>query len=206
MSKLYTCMDLQKYDEAIQACMVLIDFKAKKNASEKIPSMEEKVVRALVGASVKKFDEATKSEDTPAIDSAKRTLGRTRDLLSRLKATMKDSWLYEVCAYFNECVGRSDQAVDDLMKEYRSLISYKGWESDRPMLDRICRVIGQLSEIHIEENDMEALKKFKFLVKGVVKKIKAAYFDPSGLPTAHLDQIDSVLNNIDSKIGPKNQR
>ncbi len=193
-------MDLKKYDEAIQACLVLIDFKAKKNASEQIPHMEEKVVRALVGASVKKLDEVAKSEDTPAIDSAKRTLSRVRDLLTRLKATMQDPWLYEVCAYFNECVGRSDQAIDDLMKEYRSLVSYKGWESDNPMLDRICRVIGQLSEMHIEDNDAEALKKFKFLVKGVIRRTKAAYFDPSGLPTAHLDQMESVLNNIDSKL------
>lgn len=199
VSKLYTCMDLQKYDEAIQACLFLVDFKAKKNESENIPAMEEKVIRALVGASVKKFDKAAKAGDTPAIDAAKRTLGRVRDLLSRLKSAMKDPWLFEVCAYFNECVGRSDQAVDDLMKEYRSLVSYKGWEFDQHMLDRICRVIRQLSEIHLEENDVEGLKKLKFLVKGIIRKTKAAYFDPAKLPTTHLDEMDSILNEIESK-------
>ena len=45
-------MDLHKYDEAVQACLVLVDMKAKRKESEGVPSIEEKVVRALVSASV----------------------------------------------------------------------------------------------------------------------------------------------------------
>merc|ERR1719330_810280 len=73
-SKLYTCMDLKKYDEAIQACLVLIDFKLKRNASEGIPNLEEKVVRGIVGGTVKAYQKAKEDNDKAAIDSAKRSL------------------------------------------------------------------------------------------------------------------------------------
>eukprot|EP01083_Nonionella_stella_P024289 67128_1 len=63
VSKLYTCMDLEKYDEAVQACMTLIDFKSKRNASEEIPHIEEKVARALVGSSLKRYGSASSSGD-----------------------------------------------------------------------------------------------------------------------------------------------
>ena len=189
-------MDLEKYDEAIQACLVIVDFKAKKNESEGIPALEEKVVRPLVVESIKRYHSALKSADEPAIDSAKRTLSRVRDLLSKLQSSMKESWLYEVSAYFNECVGRADQAIDDLMKEYRSLLSFKGWESDTGMLERMCRVVVQMSELHLEESDIGTLKKFKFLVSGVVRKVKAAYFDPSKLPTNRISELTSVLAKL----------
>jgi len=193
-------MDLKKYDEAIQACLVLMDFKAKKNESEGIPNLEEKVVRAIVVEAVKRYDGAMKSTDTPAIDSAKRTLGRVRDLLSRLQTSMAESWLYEVSAYFKECIGRADQAIDDLMKEYRSMLGFRGWETDTGMLERMCRVIAQMSELHLEEGDSGTLKKFKFLVSGVVRKVKAAYFDPKKLPTHRLAELECVLANVDEKL------
>lgn len=192
-------MDLKKYDEAIQACLVLVDFKAKKNESEGVPAMEEKIVRALVGASVSKFNDAMKSGDVPAIDSSKRTLARVRELLTKLQTSMNEPWLYEASAFFNESVGRVDQAIDDLMKEYRSLMSFRGWESDTSMLERICRVIAQITDLHLEEGNDDALKKFKFQVNGVVSKVKAAYFDPARLPTVRLAELDKVLTKVDAK-------
>jgi hypothetical protein len=193
-------MDLEKYDEAIQACLVIIDFKAKKNESEGIPALEERVVRALVIESVKRYDRAMKSTDVPAVDSAKRTLARVRDFLSRLQTSMNETWLYEVSAYFNECVGRADQAIDDLMKEYRSLLSFRGWETDTGMLERMCRAIAQMSELHLEEGDIGTLKKFMFLVSGVVRKVNAAYIDPSKLPKNRLSELTCVLASVDEML------
>ena len=200
VSKVYSCMDLQKYDEAIQGCFVLIDLKAKRNESEGVPPIEEKVVRAIVNASVSHYNSALKSNDTPAIDSSKRTLSRVRDLISRIQQTSKESWLFEVSAFFNECIGRSDQAVGDLMKEYRSLVSFRGWETDSSMLPRICRVLSQILEIHLEDGDLAALKKLKFLVNGVIKKVNAAYFDATKLPSASIDALQRIQKNVESKL------
>ena len=99
----------------------MLDFKAKKNASEAIPSLEEKVVRAIVGGSLVTYKEATESKDQAAIDSARRTLSRVRDLLTRLGSTSKsEPWVWEVSAFFNETVGRDDQLLEDLMKNIHS--------------------------------------------------------------------------------------
>ena len=197
-------MDLQKYDEAIQACMTLVDMKAKRNESEGVPSIEEKVVRALVSASISKYQTAVESKDPAAIDSAKRTLTRVRELLAVLQRSGKETWLFEVSAIFHERIGRADQALGDLMKEYRSLASYRGWETDLGMLPRLCRVVNQIADIHLENRDSgsdeSGLKKFKILVNGVVKKVKAAYFDPAKLPTAHLEELEEIIKKIEDKL------
>lgn len=192
-------MDLKKYDEAIQACFVLIDFKAKKNQSEGVPPLEEKVIKALVGGAIKSYNDANDSQDITAIESARRSLGRVRDLLATLRSSMKEPWLFEISAYFSECIGRADLAIGDLMREYRSLLNFRGWETDLKMLQRVCRVISQMAELHVEENDPEQVKKFAFLVNGVVKRIKAAYFDPSKLPNDHLNQLQDVVDRIAMK-------
>lgn len=193
-------MDLEKYDEAIQACMIIIDFKSKRNASEEIPHIEEKVARALVGSSLKRYGTASSSGDIASLDSAKRTLIRLRELLTKLQQTMKEPWVHEICAHFNGCVGRIGQAVDDLMKEYRALTSYKGWESDSSMLQKICRVISQILELHLEGEGVDALKKFRFLINGVIRKINAAYFDPERLPKAHIKHLEEMLADIETKL------
>ena len=199
-SKLYTCMDLKKFDDAIQTCLVLIDLKAKRNEKEGVPHIEEKVVKALVPACIAKYEDALQSGDIAAVDSAKRTVSRVRNLLSKLLNIMKESWLYEVSAYFNERVGRSDKAVEDLMKEYRSLISYRGWESDKSMLEKIVNVVTHISEMHFDSNDGDALKKLQFLLKGIIRKIKAAYVDHTRLPTARLEELERISEKIDAKL------
>jgi hypothetical protein len=200
VSKLYTCMDLQKYDEAIQACMFLIDMRGKKNESEGIPNIEEKVVRALVGASISSYRTASESDDSATMDSAKRTLARVRELLSVLQRSSKEPWLFEASAFLNESIGRGEQAVDDLMKEYRSLVSYKGWEADKSMLPRVCRVVSQIADFHLHDGNIDALKKFKFLVNGVIKKVKGAYFDPSKLPTTILEELEDIMERLGAKL------
>ncbi len=200
VSKLYTCMDLKKYDEAVQACQVLIDFKSKRNASEGIPSVEEKVIRGIVGGVISTYQQAKDADDTPALDSAKRSLSRVRELLTQLESTMKsEPWLFETTAFFHESVGCDDLALENLMKEYRALQSIRGWETDKSACPKLCEVISQIAALKHKENKKEELKKFKFLVNGVVKKIKAAYFDHSRLPTAELDRLNGIIQKIEEK-------
>lgn len=202
VSKLYTCIDLKKYDEALQACNQLLDFKAKKNASEAIPPLEEKVVRAIVGGSLITYKEATESKDHAAIDSARRTLSRVRDLLTRLGSTSKsEAWVWEVSAFFNETVGRDDQVLEDLMKEYRALQTIRGWETDSVALPKICRVVQQIYDIHKQGDSKEDLVKFKLLLKGVTKKIQAAHFN-KGIPE-EAKKLDEILAEVETAIASK---
>ena len=199
VSKLYTCMDLKKLDEAVQACQVLIEMKSKKNAKEGIPDIEERIVRGIVVGTVSTYQEAIRANDAPAVDSAKRSLTRVRELLSKLMSTMKNEpWLYEISAFFHESIGCDDLALDDLMKEYRSLQSIRGWETDKSACPKLCQVVAQISDLKLQEKDEKSLKKFKILVSGVVKKIKAAYFDESKLPMTELNMLNDIMERIDN--------
>lgn len=199
---MYTCIDLKKYDEALQACNQLLDFKAKKNASEAIPSLEEKVVRAIVGGSLVSYKEAIEGQDQAAIDSARRTLSRVRDLLTRLGSTSKsEPWVWEVSAFFNETVGRDDQVLEDLMKEYRALQTIRGWETDNVALPKICRVVQQIHDIHKQGDSKEDLVKLKFLLKGVMKKVEAAYFNKE-IPE-EAKKLGEVLTEVETSIANK---
>ena len=131
VSKLYTCIDLKKYDEAIQACHELIDLKARRNESEGVEPLEEKCVRAIVGGTVRKYQEAREAKDEIGIDSLKRTLIRVRALLDKIESSTKiEPWFYEISAHFNDELGWEEECYNDLMKEYRTLNSSKGWEED----------------------------------------------------------------------------
>ena len=104
--------------------MELINLKARRNSSDDIPTLEEKVIRAIMGGTLHTFRDARASSDKIALDSSKRTLTRLRDLLDQLKSSTKsESWLYEISATFNEEMGLMEYVLDDLMKEYRTLQS-----------------------------------------------------------------------------------
>mmetsp|Transcript_26713 Transcript_26713/g.39789 ORF Transcript_26713/g.39789 Transcript_26713/m.39789 type:complete len:767 (+) Transcript_26713:483-2783(+) len=199
VSKLYTCIDLKKYDEAIQACHQLMDFKAKKNESEAVTGIEEKCIRAIVGGALAAYDNAIANDETAAIDSSRRTLARVRELLVRISSTLKsEAWIWECNAYFNERIGRSDQVMEDLMKEHRALQSVSGWETDKVQLSKVCRVVTQISELHREEGSRESLVKCKFLIKAVVKKIEAAYFNRQ-IPE-ETAQLENILSEVEKLI------
>ena len=199
-SKLWTCMDLKKYDEAIQASITLLDLRAKRNESEDIPPPEERVVRAIVGGAISQYERALADGNTSAAESGKRTISRVRELLTRVKSSVtNEPWIFETCAYFHERIGRVDQVVDDLMKEYRALQNIGGWETDSVALPRVCRVLSQLAELHGEEGAMESMKKFRFLVNGVVRRVRAAYFDLNRLPK-EIDELEAILKNIETQI------
>jgi len=199
-SKLWTCMDLKKYDEAIQASIALMDLRTKRNASEKIPTPEERVIRAIVGGAISQYEQAVKGGDIPAVDSGKRTISRVRELLSKVKSCVKNEpWIFETCAFFNEKIGRTDQVVKELMKEYRALHNILGWETDTVALPRICMVINQLFDLHVEEAKVESMKKFKFLVNGAVRKVRAAYFDLNRLPK-EINDLETILSSIETQV------
>ena len=205
-SKLYTCLDLMKYDEAIQASLTLLDLRSKKNESEGIPPLEEKVVRGIVGGAIQNYHAAIKSNDVATIESAKRTVSRVRELLTEISSCMKsEPWIFETCAYFNENVGRSDLVVDELMKEYRALLDVRGWEIDKVTFPRACKVITQIAEIHLVEGKEESLCKFKFLLNGFIRKIKAAHFDRNKLPK-QCNELESLLSLVDSKLQNNDNR
>ena len=199
VSKLYTFIDLEKYDEALQACNQLLDFRMMKNASESIPPLEERCVRAIIGGALVSYKEATESKDNVAIESTRRTLSRVRDLLLRLGSTSKsEPWVWEVSAFFNDTVGLDEQVLENLMKEYRALQTIRGWETDDVLLPQVCRVVRQIYEIHKQSNHKEDLVKFKFLLKGVVKKIQASYFNRE-VPNEAKD-LESLLTEVESVI------
>lgn len=199
VSKLYTCIDLEKYDEALQACNQLLDFRIKKNTSESIPPLEEKCVRAIVGGALVSYKNATESKDNAAIESSRRTLSRVRELLTRLGSTSKsEPWVWEVSAFFNETVGLDEKVFEDLMKEYRALQTIRGWETDTVLLPKVCCVVRQIYEIHRQSTNKEDLVKFKFLLQGVVKKVQAAYFNRE-VPVEAKD-LESLLTKVETVV------
>jgi hypothetical protein len=82
------------------------------------------------------------------------------------------------------------------MREYRSLLNFRGWETDSVMLERVCRVVSQLTELHLEEHNPEERKKFNFLILGVIRRVKAAYFDSEKLPNDRITELEEALNRI----------
>lgn len=195
ISKLYTCIDLKKFDEATQACQQILDFKLKKNASEAIPHLEEKCVRAIVGGALVNFESATSNKDFVALDSARRTLARVRELLQRLCSVSKEPWVYEVSAFFKDSIGMDDQVLEDLMKEYRALRSIRGWEVDEVQLAKVFSVVSLISEIHKREGNKEDLIKFKLLLNGVVNVIHASHSERK--PPEEAKQLEKLRSEIE---------
>ena len=198
ISKLYVSIDLKKYDEAIQACNTLLDFKAKSNYAEKVPDLEEKCIRAIVGATLKTFRDS--SDDAVALDSTRRTLTRLHELLDRMSSSTKaEPWVWDIFAVFNEAVGRDEQVLENLMKEYRSLQSYKGWETDQFQVRKVIQVVAHISHFHVTDGTKDSLIKCRFLVRGVINKIKPAYIDSSKIPV-ELEKIETILAEVEKTL------
>lgn len=197
-SKLYTCIDLKKYDEAIQACQTLLDLKATTNYAEKIPDLEEKCVRAIVVATLKIFQDHR--EDKVALDSARRTLSRLHDLLDRMTSSAKaEPWVWETFAMFNEAVGRDEEVLENLMKEYRSLQANKGWETDQFQVQKVIQVVAHISHFHTSDGSKDSLIKCRFLLRGVINKIKQAYMDASKIPS-ELEKLENILLDVECNL------
>ena len=200
INKLYTCIDLDKLDEAIQASLQLIEFKSKKNSSEEIPEIEEKCVRAIIGKSVHNRLKASESNDKVALDSAKRTLNRCEELLNKLStASESKTWIWEVRADFDEMTGRSVNVLDHLMKEYRSIQAISNWETNHENAKKMCNLVLKISDILKAEGSRPNLIKSKLLLKGIINKLKRAYFNKADIPE-EITQLESYQNEIETII------
>ena len=192
VSKLHTCLDLEKYDEAVQACHVLLDFRSTR---EGVAGLEEKCVRGIVGGILKQHQES--QNDPVALDSARRSLSRVHELLNRLSSeTKSEAWVWETIAFFHEHARRDQQAmIDNLMKEYRALMQ-SGWERDENQAKKVVKVVTQIADLHRQKGTKENVTKAKFLVKNVVGKVESVYLDRGKVPH-WIEQLISLQQELE---------
>lgn len=198
------CLDLKKYDEAVQACNSILDLKNQMQAQDNIPPLEERCVRALVGGSIENFQSSR--DDPVATDSAKRSLTRVHALLNRLQSINNpEPWLFETMAFFHEQIGGAggQQVIDNLMKEYRALQTVTMWEKDDDQINKICQVVSQISQLQRREGTKEALSKSKFLIRGVISKVKKSRIDATKVPEG-IVHLETLMADLEIEI--KNQQ
>jgi tetratricopeptide (TPR) repeat protein len=196
VSKLYTCLDLEKYDEAIQACSMLMDLK-KTHSAQQVPDLEEKCIRGIVVGTTGKYENARESEDTAALEVQRRSLNRVHALLQRVKASYNEPWVFETMAYFYERVGQDKEAFENLMKEYRALSSVRTWEKDDGQVRKVCQVVGQI--VAYQRGGKEELVKSRFLVSSVIKKIHTARGDFGQVPE-DVKELEALLEELTKEI------
>lgn len=200
VSKLYTCLDLKKYDEAVQACTMLIDLRTRRQTAtaQGIPPLEEKCVRAIVGGAIKSFKDS--QGDDAALESSRRTLTRVSTLLHQIKSSSDvEPWVFETLAFFHEQVGQDEKVLVDLNQEYRSLTQIQGWEKEDGLVVKVCGVVSQIVDIHMGEENRESLTKAKFLARGVVKRIQTARSDDPKIPVEVM-HLEASLRAVEEKL------
>jgi len=170
ISKLYTCLDLSKLDEAIQACNMLIDLRTKNPST--VPFVEEKCVRAIVGSSINAHKEAENK------DSTSRTLGRVKELLEKL-SNLSDAepWVFEVLAFFNMTTGQDEKALDSLLQELRTLRAVSGWEKDDTKVSEIAKLATLIHDVYESAEDAmipQNRLKCRFLLRSLIQGIERA--------------------------------
>ena len=195
-SKLYVCLDLEKYDEAVQACNMLLDLKTT-HSVEGVPDLEEKCVRAVVGGALRSYEKSRSDGDDAAISIERRRLTRVHGLLERIRTAVNEPWIFETMAYFHHKVGQDKQVFDNLMKEYRALVAVRAWERDDYQVIKICQVISQI--VDYQRGNKDELTKSKFLVSGVLKKIQKARIDMRQHPD-EIQNLERLLEDVTNEI------
>ena len=196
VSKLYTCLDLKKFDEAIQACNTLLDFKVTQSAKN-VPDLEEKCIRGIVGGTLDGYRNALKDQKSDvkhsdaSVDGARRTLARVLELLERLSSSSSEPWVFETVAYFHSQIGNDKVVLENLMKEYRSLQTARGWEKDDALVRKLCQVVTSIVQFQKQQGEGA---KSKFLVNNVVKTVRQSRTDTSSVPPeiAELEKLVAV--------------
>jgi hypothetical protein len=143
------------------------------------------------------------SVNAAAQDSSRRTLTRVRALLERISATSQaQPWIFELIAAFYDQIGNDEKVVENLMKEYRLLQTSQGWEKDDFQVVKICELVTYTAQLHIRDGSRDSLNKARFLLRGVVKKIRLAReLDPK-IPDevvraeTMLQEIDTLLQSL----------
>ena len=196
VSKLYTCLDLQKYDEALQACNMLLDLRLQRQAADDIPPLEEKCVRAIVGGALKTFHEC--QDDEAAKQGNRRTLTRVGELLVRLTSSSDaEPWMFETFTFFHEHVGQDKEVMDTLMKEYRALQTIQGWEKDDYQVRRVCAVVAHIAHLQMREGSSESISKAKLMVRGILKKVSVARPDDASVQD-EIKLLEKLLKDIET--------
>lgn len=194
VSKLYTCLDLEKFDEAVQACNTLMDLRDQRGASDSIPPLEGKCVRAIVGGAVQRLQDSR--ENAAAVESARRSLSRVHSLLERIQSTNQtEPWVLEALAFFHQQVGKDEQVLEYLMQEYRALQGMAGWEKDTFLVKKITDIVLHIVSIHKQEGTKEHVTKARFLVRGVVRRIRSVHIEETSVPpeVARLEEVLAEL-------------
>lgn len=196
LSKLYTTLDLGKYDEAAQACHVLLDLSVS-HSSQGVPELEEKCVKAIVGGVVQRYIKSRDGPDKSGLDAARRSLVRVQELLDRLVTLLRAPWVFETTAYLHEQVGQDTAVYDNLMKEYRSLTSIRAWEKDDHQVLRVVRTVSQI--VHYQRGTKEELAKSKFLLSSVVKRIAQDRSHGRKIPE-EVQNLETLLEEITAEL------
>lgn len=202
INKLYTCLDLQKYDEAIQACCTLIDLRSLSGDSDSIPMVEERCVRAIANGSL---HQALSACNEAAQSSAYQTLKRIDEMLCKVVSSHNSSsitWIYEIHSMFHEAIGHRDQILlDDFMGEYRALVKCVGWETDHMLLRRIALIMPKIYKWNVKHKNslssMTNLSKFRLLLRGVIQAIEKEYLDNSDILPNEYNKVQNLLKQIE---------
>lgn len=195
-NKLNVCLDLEKYDEAVQACIMLLDLKTTHSAKG-VPDLSEKCIRAIVGGTISAYGKAKKDGEEGTLAAERRRLTRVHGLLERIRITVNEPWIFETMAYFHHHVGQDKHVFENLMKEYRALSSIRAWERDDYQVIKICQVISQI--VDYQKSSKEEFIKSKFLVSGVLKKIQRSRTDIGKMPE-EVKSLEKLLENITNEI------
>jgi len=163
--------------------------------AEKIPPLEEKCVKAIVGGALKQ--RANCQNDPAALQSSARSLTRVHDLLEKLSSTTSpEPWIWETLAVFNEQVGNDRDVFDNLMKEYRALQTVPNWEKDEFQVQKVSEVAFQIARFHKQEGSRQSLAKCKLLVSGIIKKVQKVYLDDSNIPGS-VGKLEKLLEELE---------
>ncbi|GMH61521.1 hypothetical protein TrRE_jg6929, partial [Triparma retinervis] len=131
INKLYCCMDLGKWDEAVQAVHTLLDFKTQKSTMKDIPDMDERVVKALVHETVKGLEGCVrggKGKEDGEYQARVKSCERVGEMLGRISSVVKtEGWVWEAYADFNERMGRGENKVVDCLTKVHRCENAKVW-------------------------------------------------------------------------------
>eukprot|EP01003_Olkasia_polycarbonata_P006401 NODE_677_length_754_cov_81.546099_g612_i0.p1 GENE.NODE_677_length_754_cov_81.546099_g612_i0~~NODE_677_length_754_cov_81.546099_g612_i0.p1 ORF type:complete len:200 (-),score=32.77 NODE_677_length_754_cov_81.546099_g612_i0:153-725(-) len=188
----------EKYDEGIQACNMLFDLRERRGASDNIPPLEEKCVRAIVGGNIRKLKDNL--GDAAAIESSRRSLSRTHALLERISSSSQsEPWVLETLAFFHEQVGKDEKVLEYLMQEYRALQGVPGWEKDQFLVGKITDIVLHITSIHRQDGTKEHITKARFLVRGVVRRIQSVHIQKSSVPP-EVARLEKVLDELEALV------
>uniref|UniRef100_A0A7S1B592 Uncharacterized protein n=1 Tax=Corethron hystrix TaxID=216773 RepID=A0A7S1B592_9STRA len=224
--KLYTCIDLGKYDEAMQSTHELMNLAAKTGVSkgatgevEKVEryEVEEKCIRAIVRGVLDGADvaaaiagEGPSRDQIAAADSATRSVQRLDALLSEIQRNAKladdgkGAWIWDVRATFSARIGRTDLILDNLMVEYRAILNVRGWETDEIQRAKVCRVVGQIVNLQCADGMYKASwTKAKYMVRSVANRIRSKYISAEGKIPQDLMDMDLKLCEVEEGIERK---